>query len=380
MLMVIRHNILLIIDCLKAAGAQKYVLDIAANLPTKKFCAYIAIFGSIDDNFIKGFNVNKNRIYRFPAKKILNLNSFLVIYRLIRFIKSHNIKIVHLNTLKAEILGGFAAIMAKCAIVLTRHNILPRYRDNFLKESIFRILQRIIIHTAQFVIAPSKAVKYFLLKQRKIPAKKVNVIYHGIDLQKYAFKPKELQTSVHIGMIARFRPVKGHIYLIQALPQILSTLRTKKICLHFAGDGKLYDSLVQQVKKQNLSEYVDFQKVAYDIPAFLSNLDILINATTVGEGFGYVIVEGMASGNVVVATNTGSAPEIIQHNYNGILVQPKSSVSIAKAVIRLVNSPNLFMRISRNAIQSSRPLFSISRMVDETAQLFQQILVDDEKD
>lgn len=273
----------------------------------------------------------------------------------------------------SDIIGGIAAILTKRTFISTQHDTQPwRYNTN-LKNLIYKYLHRYVMKYASAIIAPSRSVKHYLVETEKIPLHKMKVIYHGIELKQFACDFKRMTKNVKIGSLGRFNPEKGQIYIVEALKLILPYLKSKKVELIFAGDGPTRPQIAMIVKEFGIDKYVSFLGRIYDVPRFLTEIDILVHAAISSEAFCYAALEGLAAGKAVIATSIDGIPEFITDHKNGILVPPKSAKAIAQAFTELINDSELHMRISKNAAVSCRPFFSIERMIAETCELYKDV-------
>lgn len=367
------NNICYIIRSLKAAGAEKYVLDLASRIAKRGVKIHILSLGPIDTTFINKYDLSNVTIDHFPIYKLFSLSTLRIIRKLCRFIRTNNITCLHLNMRISDIIGGIAAILTKRIFISTQHDTQPwRYNTN-LKNLIYKYLHRYVMKYASAIIVPSRSVKHHFVETERIPLHKLKVIYHGIELEQFACNFKRMTKNVKIGSLGRFNPEKGQIYIVEALKLILPYLKSKKVELIFAGDGPTRPQIAMIVKEFGINKYVSFLGRIYDVPRFLTEIDILIHAGISREAFCYAALEGLAAGKAVIATSIGGIPEFIRDHDNGILVPPKSGKAIAQALTELIKNSELHMKLSKNAAISCRPFFSIERMVIETCGVYDNI-------
>jgi len=136
------------------------------------------------------------------------------------------------------------------------------------------------------------------------------VVYNGIDTTVFKGGADRREISdgeIKILHIGRFDPAKNHELLIDAFALLLKNFPGVK--LQLVGDGEFKARVMEKVVKNNLVNHVDFLGVIKDIPGILAVSNILV-LSSVAEGFGLVLVEAMAMGLPVVATNVGGVKEI----------------------------------------------------------------------
>lgn len=186
-------------------------------------------------------------------------------------------------------------------------------------------------------------------------AHKSSTILNGIDV--LALKPKARPSiklgGLIIGSIGLFRYKKGLVYLCKAL-ETLAPKDAMPFTLLLIGDYfKEADRQAHEVlfEKYGLQgRTVVTGRVAHtDIADYLQLLDIAVFPSLFSEGCPLSMLEAMAMGKAIVASNSGAIPEIIQHRVHGLLVKAGSATEIAKALLELTEDAQLRTRLGRNA-------------------------------
>jgi glycosyltransferase involved in cell wall biosynthesis len=139
--------------------------------------------------------------------------------------------------------------------------------------------------------------------------------------------------------VARLVPVKGHVYLIDALYKLRASGIDAK--LNLAGDGPLRKELETQTKALGLENHVVFlgAKSSSEIRELFAEADIAILAST-SETVGLVNMEGMMSGRPVIATSVLGVPELVEDQSTGFLCPPADSDCLARKVKWILNNPS----------------------------------------
>ena len=213
-------------------------------------------------------------------------------------------------------------------------------------------------------IANCHAVKDQMIQQENLPPEKIEVIYNGLDLSEYqeTLKNKSLREELGIvngtplvGLIANFNfEIKGHVYFLGAAKKILEKVPDAKFVL--VGDGPLRARYEEVVRELNIKKDVYFLGKRIDVPAIISNLDVSVLSST-NEGFSNVIMESMAAGKPVVATNVGGSREMVMDGVTGYLVPPADSQSMANAIIDLLQNPEKPRRWEYGEKGSARKIY-----------------------
>jgi len=281
------------------------------------------------------------------------------------FIRQNDIDIVHTNSLKADIIGGIAA---RLAFIPVLWHVRDRIADDYLPPTVakvFRWLARVI---PTFVIANSKAT----LTTLQLSSGHTRVVHDGTLLPEL-LEARADRPLLQVGLIGRISPWKGQDIFLRAAALVKSkfpNVRFQIVGSALFGE-KQYESQVRALCTQlQLDSVVTFAGFRSDIPAVLEDLDIVVHASTTGEPFGQVIIEGMAAGKPVVATNGGGVPEIVEHNQTGILIPMKDPVAMSDAICRLLANRAERVEMGRKGWERVRDKFTLSRVALEIESVY----------
>jgi glycosyltransferase involved in cell wall biosynthesis len=238
----------------------------------------------------------------------LNSFDFLTAIRLRRVLKRGAFDIVHAHVARDyPIIAAAAWGIASLKVVLTRHLLLPIRR-----HGLYRRVDAWIAPTSQILgtITPLRP-------------KKAEVIPNWIDIEKFAFRPHPVHSPITMGLLGQISPHKGHGDAIEAVRRLGATHR-----LLIAGEGDA--SYVHDLKKRSAGLPVEFLGF---VPAaeFFQKADILLMPSW-EEPFGIVLLEAMAAGIPVIATNRGGPLEIISSPDEGVLLPPHDPAALANAI------------------------------------------------
>jgi glycosyltransferase involved in cell wall biosynthesis len=289
------------------------------------------------------------------------------IFKLRRFIRAWQPDIVHTNSLKADLLGGFAARLAGARLIW---HVRDRIEDDYLPPAAVlavRWLSRWLPHA---ILGCSQSV----LDSLHLPASKPQtVVYSGIRLEDYAAPIDDTadvapQPIRHIGIVGRLAPWKGqHIFLESAatLHRRYPHLRFVIIGSAMFGEDAYETRLREQVRATGLTDVVEFKGFVREVQREFCALDVVVHASTSAEPFGQTIVQGMAAGKPVVAAEGGGASEIIRDGVDGLLVRGGDSALLTAALERLLVEPGLAERLGRMGRERVREKFTIQRTVKD---------------
>jgi glycosyltransferase involved in cell wall biosynthesis len=306
----------------------------------------------------------------------------LHIFRVRRIIRTHRIQLVHTNSLKADLIGGIAARLAGIPVVW---HVRDRIERDYLPRPVvfsFRLLCRYI---PDFVIANSQAT----LQTLHLPEKcRCAAIFSGTDVEAISVKKNSGTNSsvasgarrkrmVHIGLIGRISPWKGQHIFIRAASLLHSRFPNVRFQIIGAPlfSEREYEREMHQLRAElGVKEVVEFVGFVEDISARIAALDMVVHASTTGEPFGQVIVEGMAAEKAVVATRGGGVLEIVEDGVTGLLVPMGDPEAMAKGIEYLLINPKEAQQMGKRGRERVLKHFSIERTVEKVAQVYAEVL------
>jgi glycosyltransferase involved in cell wall biosynthesis len=291
---------------------------------------------------------------------------------LARWLRRHEIDLVHAHMYRAEVVGTRAAVAAGTpVIVATVHSSRVRSaEDRALLASLTPAMDRLIV--------PSESIA------RKVRAEgreaRFAAIPNGVDLSRFAspVPPCRLRSEFSIpgdapllGVVARLEPEKGHRHLIAAMPAILD--ESPDAWLAIVGEGTEADALRAQAASLGIAGRVVFTGRRDDVTAITADLTIAL-LPSLREAQGISILEAMALRRPVVAAAVGGIPEVITDGLDGLLVPPADPAALAAAVVRLIRDPGLRERIGEAGYRTVADRFSIDAQVRRVEEVYDEEL------
>jgi len=244
-----------------------------------------------------------------------------------------------------------------------------------------RLARRLLPRLAgpvDFIWANSESVAVDV--HRVIPSKPVRVLHCGINLDHFTPGPGDAAwldrqcgtepqaPGLRIGLVATFARWKGQDVFLEAAAELIRRI-SEPVAFYVIG-GPIYHTAGSQFAESELRELsrrlgiaplVQFCPFQNDVARVYRTLDIVVHASRQPEPFGRTILEAMACGRPVVATQAGGAAEIFHPDYDAIGVQPGNAAGLADALERLVRDSALRIRLASQARRSAMR-FSRGRM------------------
>lgn len=334
---------------------------------------FIPIFATKE----KGLLLNKLKNYGIKTY-IISEKGFLgfkYISSFLKIINNEKIDLIHLNTLtpfcKYAAIAGF---IKKIPIVwVVRENPLIS-RSQRLKWWLKKLSSKII-----FVDNETK--EKLLGNQCK---EKVETIYNGVDLEHFKPEksdflsqllniPKDYKLIGYIGLITERKGIK---FLVNAFHEVKKLFSLTKLVIvggYKENDISYFEQIKQLIKELNLEKEVYFTGVLHNIKDVINSLDFVI-LPSLEERCSRVLLESIACGKAVVATNVGGNPEIIQEGINGILVKPADSNALAKAMIKLLQDEKLRDEFSKNSRLIAEKFFDININLYKMKKIYRELI------
>ena len=225
-------------------------------------------------------------------------------------------------------------------------------------------------------IAISEAVKKVWV-ERGISEEKVKVVYNGLDPDVFCPRKPRKDDIIRIVMSGHIQPTKGQEQLIKAIG-ILPDEMKNRIQVDLYGEAyKDYESyLNKQIRELRLQGVVRFCGYCSNIPTKLSEYDIGIVCSK-AEGFGRVTVEYMMAELLVIASDTGANPELIQNNESGFLYSYGDVQQLSDKIRMVMEAPELIAEYGKAARFVAVNRFSMQRHVREVYSVYQQFITDE---
>jgi glycosyltransferase involved in cell wall biosynthesis len=290
--------------------------------------------------------------------------------------------IIHFNTNPAWKNGS--SLMMRFAklrhtkTVLNIHGIYElarkaeQLRDSVSVSFNFWLPTLIYCNFADRIVVNSEYMRNNVVFWYRVNRDKVSVIPNGVDVQMFADNNERimLEGDPSVLFVGHLSRLKGVDILIQAITKLRSEL--PNIRLHIVGGGSA-SHFEAQAKKEGVEKYVIFHGLAAHsiLPAYYKSADICIFPSR-HEGFGIVILEAMASGIPVIASDIPSFRETISNGIDGILFKSGDVDALTNEVVNLYQNPNLRKELSRNAIKKAKS-YSWENIADKYIALYKSL-------
>ena len=386
-----RQRILLLDSGYKLGGGQRILILIARHINKKRFEPIVFCRrGSLLLNILKQEDINTREFYIISkwSCKILNyfllaINLFFIVPRLIQVVYSEKIKLLHSNRNDMHLPSIIVGKLLGVPVVVHDHLYIKKVRHI--------IIDFICGLFSNQIISVSKAMKT-KLKLAPFSKKKVTVVYNGVSPNYFTDTENQPQSmkkdfgikenQLMIGTLARISPEKGIEYLIDAFNQIKKQFPNTKLVIvgdAYSSSDKIYKQrILKLIKAYHLQNDVIMPGYRSDVINLIQGVDISVSSSLM-ESFGLFILESMAMGKAVVATEVGGVPEVVENGRTAILVKPRDSISLAKAISTLIFDEKMRINLGIRGKKRALKYFSIHNTIYQIEDIYDTILKQNEQ-
>ncbi len=364
-------HIMHLVLSLEVGGLENGIVNLINNMDNKRFKVSVCCLEKIGE---LSDRIDENRKHIFIVQKDGRMR-IKDVRGLARLLKEQQVDILHTHSYGTLLRGFISARLAGVPVIIHgEHGIL--YTDKFRRV----IAQKILLRMVDCTITVSKDLQSRIARDFNVKEKLFIPIINGVDFSKFNHRQGKSSISVReelgiddkavlIGSIGRLVDVKNYPLLINVINEFV--IKGLDIYLIIVGDGPVKVKLQQGIKDYGLNDRVFLPGRKDNIPDYLSAFDIFV-LTSDFEGISNTILEAMACGVPVVATNVGGTPEIVDDGNTGLLVKPRNKNELFNSLKKLYDDPPLRQKMGESAINAIAEKFSLMRMVNEYENIYTQ--------
>ena len=350
-------------------GGERHFVDLTRGLTERGHEVYAALRPTCSW---------KSRLDFLPPERLYQVsirNSFGVLsaMRIADFVRENKIEIVHAHVARDYIPASIACMASPAKFVLTRHLVLP-----------LKPFNRFALKNLTRAIAVSDAVAENL--KDVFPRRKVATVYNGVDTrfrkiddgkkldEEFRFFHNIPLNAPLVGTLGELKELKGERDFVLAAAEIAKAVPDCQFVV--VGEDNTFDKkfrleLRRLVRTLDLDDQFLWLDWLEDTRPFFAAIDVFVSPSR-SESFGLAILEAMASGVAVVATETDGAKQLL--GINGRLVRIEDPVDLARGVTGLLGDEKMREAATADAAARAAAMFDLERMIDETQNLYETVL------
>lgn len=362
-------NVLQIVEGLGSGGAETKLLELVEHIDSNRFNTILMSLGF--SGHVRDLRVPEGVEFVTLSRRCRF--DLLLIRDLVHLMKDREIDIVMTTLFYADVMGAIASRLAGVKAMFSWETISsPKW---LVKHRLW--LYRFAMRYCDFIISVSRATADWLVKKRGMPEEKVIVIPYGVDDKKFTVRDgtemrKKLNLAhddIVLGTAARLHSQKGHRYLLDALPRLVSEFPKLKWVI--AGEGDLRDELEAIVGQKGVASHVFFLGHCTNVHELLPAFDIFV-LPSLYEGLPNCVLEAMAAGKPIVASAVDGTVEAVVDGETGVLVPPGDPDRLYNALSRLIKDEDLRNKMGMSSRKRVEDIFSLSKQVQAFENLYEE--------
>ncbi len=382
-------KVLRIIARLNIGGPAIHTITLTSELNKRGFSDTL-VCGKVNDSegdmaYLAEEKGVKPIVIHNLGREISVLKDLKAFLKLVSIMYRERPDIVHTHTAKAGTLGRIAAI---CTGVPVRfHTFHGHVFDGYFsprKAKAFLLIERFLALFTDRVITVSESVKNEIVNKLKVTDdSKCVIVPLGFDLdtflksgEKKGLFRKKIGTddeTLLIGIVGRLVPIKNHAMFLDVACKVKDRVKKMKIKFIIVGDGELKGQLKKRAADMGLEEEVLFTGWVEDLASVYADLDV-VTLTSLNEGTPVSLIEAMACGKPVMATNVGGVRDLVKEEMNGLLVKSGDVGAFADKLISLLESPDRREHLGENGRRSVIDKYSKERLVGDIESLYRDLM------
>ncbi len=378
-------EIFFVISALQIGGAELHLAAVAQALVRRGW--RVSVYAFVEGGPLKEILQRGNVTVLFPPVE-RSERSWSRIRRRFRLVRAtanlfavmmrHRPGIVHFFLPSSYLIGAPLAFLARVPIRVMSRLSLNVYQSEDWR---YRYVEPKLHRTMSAVLGNSQSI-IRELREEGVPAKRLGLIYSGIDVGRFENAGSRSATRASLGLapttlalviVANLIPYKGHSDLFQALAQAAPQLPAQWQLFIVGRDDGIGAELQLEAARLGLSEKIVFLGLRTDIPEILHACDIGVLCSH-QEGLSIAVFEGMAAGLPMVVTDVGGNREAVLDGQTGILVPTRDPARLAAAITRLANDEPMRTRLGDAARRRMAEHFTLEQSVQSYDVLYRTLL------
>jgi glycosyltransferase involved in cell wall biosynthesis len=371
-----RRKVFFLLDSLNIGGTETQAVELALRLDPARYDVTLGCLRARGPLLEKltGSAVDLREFY--PKGGFDSPGGVYQMFRLALFLRRGGFQIVHAHDLYANLLGIPSALLARVPVIISSQRDLAHLD---LYRTRRRVWVRRLQNLSTAVLTNANAVRDAVMAENHIASSKIRVIHNGVDLERFGGKTRDrswlapnAEQEKWVVLVGNMHSdVKGHPCLIAAAEAVVREFAGVRFVL--AGDGEQRQNFEQQAASLGLQKNFRFLGRRDDVPRLLACCDIAVLPSK-AEGLPNAVLEYLAAGLPTVASHVGGNVEIIEDGKTGLLVPPDNPSALSEALLRLLRDPDFAANLGNRGREYVISEFSFPRMIENTDQLYTELL------
>lgn len=382
----LRYNALQLIGSFHQGGSERQAVQLTRLLLESGRCNVFVVTLERDGVLLDEINrLGLSQIPEFRLNSFYDFHAFKQVRRFAQFLKRHEIDVVHAHDFYTNIFGMAAAALARVPVRIASR------RESAVRPETQRFVERAAYRVAHAVVANCEDVRQQLIREG-VPARKVRTVYNGLDLARVQpavgkSERNEILRALKLPEQARFVTImanmrahvrepeplcyKDHPTFLRAARRVYDSVPDAAFII--AGEGELLDATRELARSLGIADRTFFIGRCQDVGSVLSISDVCVLSSS-SEGFSNAILEYMAAGRPVVATDVGGAREAVVHGETGYLVPSGDHEQMAGHIISLLLDQDTASSMGESGRRRVNEKFSTVKQLQSIESLYTELL------
>jgi len=380
----LRYNALQLIGSFHQGGSERQAVQLTKLLIESGRCnVFVATLDREGVLLEEMQRMGVHDIPEFRLNSFYDLHTARQVWRFARYLRKHEIDVVHAHDFYTNVFGMAAAALARVPVRIASR------RESAVRPESQRLVERSAYRMAHAVVANCEDVRQQLIREG-VPAQKVRTVYNGLDVarvQPVQTDRREMLNSLELPEQARFVTImanmrahvwnpepacyKDHPTFLRAAKRVHDSVPEAAFII--AGEGELMEATKELARSLGIADRTFFIGRCTDVGSVLSISDVCVLSSS-SEGFSNAILEYMAAGRPVVATDVGGAREAIVHGETGYLVPTGDHDQLAEHVVELLSDPESARSMGEAGRRRVNEKFSSGKQLQNVESLYNELL------
>jgi glycosyltransferase involved in cell wall biosynthesis len=374
---VLRSKVLFVIGQLERGGTELHLLQLASSRELSVF-ELVVICLRPNGTLTPAFEVAGARVRELRQHGSGVSGAISTMRQLTSMVAAEQPDIVHFLLPKAYLLGGLCLLPYHAKAKVMGRRSLNLYQRRYFGVA---MLERLLHRSMDVCLANSHAVAAELIDEG-VPHNKLGVVYNGVETTCAGNEAERRVLRSKLGLpadsfvvvtVANLIAYKGHQDVIVALAQIANAMPKPWVWCVLGRDDGIGAASLGHAEAAGLTDNIRWQGEVDNVADFLGCADLTVQASH-QEGFSNAILQSMARGVAVVATDVGGNREAVADEVSGLLVEPGNPTLLAQAIHALAVDPERRARMGLAGRERVERLFSVQNCVRAYAQLYRNLI------
>jgi glycosyltransferase involved in cell wall biosynthesis len=354
------------IDDLAAAGTESQLVALINRLDRDRVAPTLCLLRG-DAPSSRALEPRDCTVYRLGIRSFKHPSTPAKVWRLFRMLRRERFDILQVYFPDSTYVGVLAGRLAGVPrIVRTRNNL------GYWMKPRDRWLGRLCNRFTHALVANCEACRDAFVRDEGFVPGRMMVLENGVDLERFPTSRFERPRSreLRVGVVANLRPVKNLELFVRAAARVAT--ECPQATFHIAGEGELRPALRTLAGQLGIGDRFFLPGSIRDVPAFLATLDVGVLCSH-SEGMSNALLEYMAAGLAIAATDVGGNAQLLESGKCGMLVAPGDEAGLTRAMKHLLRDPTEAERLARAARRRVETHHSRDIMVERFQSFFEEL-------